>query len=280
MVYQFSLAPLVLHALYTQNGHFLTHWAQQLRPPALGCNFLNFIASHDGIGLRPVEGLLPETEIANLIQGMRDQGGYISMRTQTDGSQVPYEINIALFSACAQTQQGEDDFQVERFLCSQLIILTLQGLPALYIHSLIASENDQAGVELTGRTRSINRKKWPYDDINQRLNDPNSPQAQVLTQLKQALQQRRHCPAFHPDIDQKVIDLGKDFFIIWRGRQDLDAPLLAVFNLTPHSQTLDPSHIEDLPEIIHWRDLLAQQQFKYNTHWALAPYQVLWLVAE
>ena len=282
MVYQFTLAPLVLHALYRGDGQYLTHWAQQLRPPAEGCTFLNFTASHDGIGLRPVEGILPQREVDDLIAGMHRQGGYVSMRTKPDGSESPYEINIALFSAFRETSssRGPDQWQVDRFICSQLIMLTLQGIPALYIHSLVATENDQAGVERTGRTRSINRRKWDMNYLQALLENNNTSNAQVLQRLTAILKRRKKHKAFHPDVNQKVLDLGHDFFVVWRGLDELEFPLLAVFNLTAEIKSLDLSHEPGLVQHDKWVNLLEPTVFEPANPIELQPYQVLWLMPE
>lgn len=283
LVYQFSLAPLVLHALYRGDGYYLTQWAQQLKPPAKGCNFVNFTASHDGIGLRPAEGILPQREVEDLIAGMHRQGGYISMRTRPDGSESPYEINIALFSAFRETcnSQGPDQWQVDRFICSQLIMLSLQGIPAVYIHSLLATENDQTGVERTGRTRSINRKKWEKTYLKALLDGQNTSNSQVLNRLIHVLKRRKKHKAFHPDTSQKVLDLGSSFFAIWRGLNELDFPLLAIFNLTSEVKELDIQHETGLDNASGWVDILDHQHYQpLNQTLVLQPYQVLWLMPD
>ena len=281
IVYQFSLAPLVLHALYRGNGGYLTRWAQQLMPPPAGCTFLNFTASHDGIGLRPVEGILPEHEIQELISGMHRQGGYVSMRSRPDGSESPYEMNIALFSAFREISGSldPDQWQVERFICSQMIMLSLQGIPALYIHSLLATVNDQTGVERTGRTRSINRRKWEMNQLQPLLDAENSPNARVLKRLLSVLKKRKKHKAFHPDVGQKVLDVGQDLFVVWRGLGELDFPLLAVFNLTNQIKTLehDFEQANDISQ--DWVDLLDKKVHALNQPpLILQPYQVLWLM--
>ncbi|MBE0493029.1 MAG: sugar phosphorylase [Thiomicrospira sp.] len=283
LVYQFSLAPLVLHALYRGDGAYLTQWAQQLKPPAQGCNFLNFTASHDGIGLRPVEGILPQREIEDLITGMHRQGGYISMRTRPDGSESPYEINIALFSAFRETanSQGPDQWQVDRFINSQLIMLSLQGIPAIYIHSLLATENDQTGVERTGRTRSINRKKWDKTYLKALLDGQNTANSQVLNRLIHVLKRRKKHKAFHPDTSQKVLDLGTGFFAVWRGLGELDFPLLSIFNLTSEVKELDIQHEIGFESAEGWVNILDHEHYEpQNQLLVLQPYQVLWLMPD
>ena len=59
LVYQFSLPPLTAHALITGSAVYLTQWADSLRTLSEETTFFNFNASHDGIGIRPVSGILP-----------------------------------------------------------------------------------------------------------------------------------------------------------------------------------------------------------------------------
>ena len=216
MVYQFSLPPLLLHALHRGDASYLTDWAIDYPRPPGGCTYFNFTASHDGIGLRPLEGLLPEAEIAQLLDAMRGYGGYVSMKANADGIDTPYEINITYFDALRGTHRGSDALQVDRFVCAQSVMLALQGIPALYVHSLTATPNDQHGVEHSGRTRAINRHVWDLQRLNELLQDPQSDSARVFNELKRRLRVRRRHPAFHPDSDQQTLDLGNRVFALWR----------------------------------------------------------------
>ncbi len=54
LVYQFALSPLVFHAFLRGDAGYLQKWAASLEAPPAKCAFFNFLASHDGIGLRPV----------------------------------------------------------------------------------------------------------------------------------------------------------------------------------------------------------------------------------
>ncbi len=127
MVYQFSLPPLLLHALHTGSGQYLNEWANSLPPIPTGCTYLNFTASHDGIGVRPLEGLVPETEIERLIATVEERGGYVSKRTDgTSGSEKPYEFNITYFDALSDFGHSITDRHIARFLCSQAIMLGLK----------------------------------------------------------------------------------------------------------------------------------------------------------
>ena len=280
MVYQFTLPPLLLHALYHGNSRYLSSWAKDIPRPQKNCTYLNFIASHDGIGLRPAEGILPEQEVLSLVDGMHEYGGYVSMRTDPLGKESPYEINIALFDALKGIHEGIDEYQVERFICAHTIMIALQGIPALYFHSITGSGNDYQGVEQTGRTRSINRRKWQYEELLELLNNPSSSQATIFYELKRLLKIRRRQSAFHPDAGQETILLGENFFAFWRVSIDNQQRILAVSNITDKVQTLQlPVHPLAEGSCV-WRDLIERTVLSKGTReLKLYPYQCVWLEA-
>ena len=128
MIYQFSLPPLLLHALYTGNSKYLTNWAQSLPALPENCTYFNFTASHDGIGVRPLEGLIPRQELDDLIEAMKENGGEVSTKTNSNGTISPYEINITYFDAMKSTGRNQEEFQLRRFLASQTIMLAFKGI--------------------------------------------------------------------------------------------------------------------------------------------------------
>ncbi|MBO1926436.1 sugar phosphorylase [Thiomicrorhabdus sp. 6S2-11] len=283
MVYQFSLAPLILHALHRGDSTYLTDWAMNLEPPPENCTFLNFTASHDGVGLRPVEGILPQREVEDLVTNMHRLGGFVSMKSNPDGSQSPYEINITYFSALRETHNsnGPDQWQVERFICSQNIMMCLQGIPAFYVHSLTATPNDREGVEKTGRTRSINRRKWDYDYLQALIGSERSSNAEVIKRLTNLIKQRKKHKAFDPNTPQRILDLGSNFFALWRAGDGVKFPVLAIHNLTPEIQMLDVSEIDGFTAHTSWINLLGNQIMTSESQkTVLQPYQSMWLMPQ
>jgi len=283
MVYQFALAPLLLHALHRGDGRYLTDWASNLEAPPAGCTFLNFTASHDGIGVRPIEGILPQREVDDLITSMHRLGGFVTTKTNADGTESPYEINIALFSAFRETfhSNGPDQWQVDRFICSQNIMMTLQGIPAFYIHSFVATPSDREGVEKTGRTRSIKRRRWDYDYLQALIESGRTSNAEVLKRLTNILQRRKKHRAFHPDTPQQVIDIGFDFFALWRDSADLKFPLLAIHNLSNDIKIVNLSAIAGFERFSYWVNLLDNGVVSSaEDQYVLKPYQSIWLMPE
>jgi len=256
LVYQFALAPLTLHALVTGTSRVFMDWLLALEDPPPGCTFLNFTASHDGIGLRPAEGLLDDREVDALVDHVHRMGGFVSMRSTAGGGERPYEVNITLFDALGGTLEGgEDDAKVARFLASQVLMLSLQGIPALYIHSLLATRNDLDGVERTGRTRSINRAQVAIADIEADLADASTDRARVFTALSRILALRQRERAFSPDAVQ-VVHAVSDALVTFR-RGEGDHAVFVVVNVTNMVRTLDAELRADLGIGGAQRDLLA-----------------------
>ena len=274
LVYQFPLPPLVLHALVTCDSGPLMRWGASLAPPPAGCTFLNFTASHDGIGLRPAEGLLSEEEIEALVELVHGFGGFASMRALEDGTDRPYELNVSLFDVLRGTLAGEDALQVPRFLASQVLMLSLQGIPALYLHSLLATSNDLDGVERTGRLRSINRRRWQLEELESVLAGEGD-RGRVFSELRALLSVRAKEPAFSPDASQEFLPLS-DALISLRRATGPDAVLVLV-NVTTGDRELDAAARERLGIDGEVRDLISGEVFPAGIAVVLGPCRCLWL---
>lgn len=277
IIYNFSLPPLILDALLRGRSEHLRHWMMSMPPAPFGCTYLNFTASHDGIGLRPAEGLLSEQELEKMIEVIRRFGGEVSMRKMPDGSEKPYELNISLFDAMQGTINGPDGWQLQRFLCSQIIMMSLDGIPAFYIHSLLATPNDRRAFENEGRARLINRHKWDFDELTQRLNDSNSNQSQILQRLRELIGIRRNQEAFHPNATQYTLHLGKNYFGFWRQSMKRDQSIFVICNLTNQTRMLPLTRI-NLVITDSWKDLIRGSMV-HDIHDSIhfEPYQCIWL---
>jgi glycosidase len=252
VVYNFALPPLVLHTFNTGDASVLTKWASSLNLPSNRTTFLNFLASHDGIGLNPVRGLLTDTDIDRLVVNTLAHGGLISYKQNPDGTLSPYEMNINYFDALSNPTSDEPlDFQVRRFMAAQAIMLSLRGIPGIYFHSLFGSRNWNEGVKKTRRNRTINRQKLDIELLENDLNDPLSLRSQVFTRYNQLLLRRSSSAAFHPHGGQKILDLGPDVFAVLRSSPDCKQKVLCLQNVTPRSKSAG--------------------------NYSLEPYQTLWI---
>lgn len=277
IIYNFSLPPLLLHALWVGSSEYLTGWSMSLPPAPSGCTYLNFTASHDGIGLRPVEGMLPDGEIDSLVTGMQQFGGEVTTRAITSAGERPYEINISWFEAMKGTVKGIDAYQAERFLCTQVVMLGLEGIPAFYINSLFAAENDYEMLALTRHKRSINRKRWDLEKLEPQLFDNKAISSRIYCELKRLISIKSKQQAFHPNATQYTLHLGPKIFGFWRQSRCRDQSVFAIHNLTDSTQEMPLDNI-NLISTDNWVDLIALGTLDLSQdRLQLCPYQCLWI---
>ena len=276
-IYNFSLPPLLIHTLLTGDCRHLKTWMMSMPPARGGTTYFNFIASHDGIGMRPADGLLSEAEKARLLETLTSFGGKISLRTGPDGAAKPYEVNISLIDALAGTEDGRDDFQVDRFVCAHAIMLALEGIPGIYIHSLLGTPNDYEGLARTGRYRSINRRTWGREELAALLEDPDSKQSMILSRLSHLIRLRREQAAFHPNAVQFTMQLGLNIFGVWRQSADRRQDIFSISNVTNEPQSLELASV-NLVSTDSWWDLVSGDALdEAQAELELAPYQTVWL---
>ena len=278
VVYNFSLPPLLLHALQTGSARYVTRWAQSMDSPPRNCTFLNFTASHDGIGVRPLEGIIPTEERDKLVKTMRSLGGFVNEKTNEDGTSSPYELNITYFDAMGTPGAPDDETKVKRFLCSQTIAMSVKGIPAVYFHSLVAAPNDLEGVTKQGHNRAINRHKWNDDHLRSLLDDNASTNARVFDEYRRRLSVRSSQPAFHPDARQRVLSLLDEVFAVERLEAESGQSILCLFNLTGNDVVVSGSRVLLLIQA-GCTDMLGNKIKLVDGSLKLSPYESLWLTS-
>ncbi len=270
MVYNFTLPPLLLHAFLHEDIRKFSRWAAGLGLDSERTTFFNFTASHDGIGVRPLEGILPVAEIESLVTAVKERGGRVSYKQNSDGSQSPYELNITYLDAVA----GDVAQPARKFLASQAIQYVLPGVPATYIHSLLGTRNWQEGVRQTGMARTINRRKLQVDEVMRELEDPNSLRSQVFFSYIEMAALRRRQPALHPHAAFEILDVDHRVFAIRRvaGGQTLWA-------LTNVSSARVPVSLKSCGVSGSPRELFSGRRITGNER-VLAPFEYVWISQE
>ncbi|ECR3485903.1 TPA: sugar phosphorylase [Listeria innocua] len=215
MVYQFPLPPLVLHAIHHGNAEFLSNWAKNLELPEGKRTFFNFLASHDGIGLNPVRGIIPEADILALVDDLEKEGALVSYKQNPDGTKSPYEINVTYMDALSK-QADTDDLRLSRFLVAHAVLMSIPGVPAVYVQSILGSRNDYLGVETTGHNRSINRKKYDLAEITAELEQADSLRKETYDALTKLISTRKAESLFHPEIPMEVLESTAELFVVKR----------------------------------------------------------------
>ncbi len=280
MVYNFSLPPLVLHAFQTGSAETLSHWADRLELPSDQVTFFNFLASHDGIGVNPLRGILPEAEIEKAVQEVQAHGGLVSYKTDVDGTARPYELNVNYFDALNDPTADEPlDLQVDRFVTAHAILFAIRGVPGIYFHSLVGSRGWSEGVKLTGQNRTINRKKFQWQDLISAISDPNTRQARVFFRIRHFLKIRQRHAAFDPHSLQQVVKCAPEIFCVLRSSVDGSDHVLCLQNISGHQVSLKDFQLptEILPNP---RNLINGKFVGREGLMEIEPYQTIWLALD
>jgi sucrose phosphorylase len=238
MVYNFTLPPLLFHTMLAGDATRLREWVNTLETPSERTTFFNFTASHDGIGMRPVEGVLSAGEIDAMIAHTEATGGRVSYR-QVGGEQKPYELNVTYVDAVTDPAEPLS-MQVKRFLVTQAIMLAMAGVPAVYVHSLLGSRNDIAGMEQGGRNRLINRAKLDVRVLEEQLADEATFRHQVFEGYRELLRLRARVKAFHPNSAQQGVDVGNPAVFALLRTAATGERVLALHNVTGQPQDFAP----------------------------------------
>lgn len=239
LVYQFSLPPLLLDAFTSGDAGPITDWLDRLSEPPPGATYLNFTASHDGVGIRPLRGLVPPERVDRLIATAERRGGLVSTGRRPDGTDEPYELNVTYVDALAP-DEPDVELHARRFLATQAVMLALRGIPAVYFPSLVGTQNDHDAVLQSGQPRRINRRKFSRDELRQATAVPGSLQQCIGAGYRQLLQARLGRPALHPDAPQRVVRTGNPgVFALERTSLDGGERILIAVNVSGEPQTLD-----------------------------------------
>ena len=277
-IYNFALPPLLIHTLVEADSSRITRWLMSMPPAILGTTYFNFLASHDGIGLRPVEGLLSQGELDSMIDRLQENGALLSWREHADGTRTIYEVNVSLFDAFKQAGEAVDR-TLDRMILAHAILLGLEGVPAIYLHSFVATNNDLSRVENTGHNRAINRHQWALEELTGLLNNAESQHAQCLHAIKHLIDLRQRQPAFHPNATQFTLNCGRSIFGFWRQSLDRAQSVFCLYNVTSTSTTIAAASL-NLVGNDSWRDLISGEildLLSEDPSIELAPYQAVWL---
>ncbi len=287
MVYNFALPPLVLHAFH----RWRRLGADARGPPRSQhvsdtATYFNFLASHDGVGLLGARGILPDAEIDVLVAKVREHGGLVSYRDNGDGTPSPYELNVTWWSAlnredaerAASDCRWIDSSPRARSRCR------CRGVPGIYLPSLFGARNDTQTALASKDNRSINRKTIQVEPLVAMLSDRRSWVRQVATRFRRLLKRRAKQPAFHPNADQTVLDVGSSTFALVRTADPaIGALVLVLVNVTPLPQAVTVPLASVGSHAPLWRDTLSLRHVKASAdalHVSLRPYDILWLVPE
>ena len=273
-IYNFSLPPLLMHAFLFENSSALNKWSNKLPSTKLGNNYLNFIASHDGIGMRPVEGILSKTSIQNLLKRFKKNGSKFSFRKIQNKTKKVYEANITVFNALQKSDNDpKGKYFFERYISAHAIMISFEGIPAVYFNSLFGTSNDEAKFIISGNNRDVNRYRWNNTNLLNKLKNNKSKQYIFYKNITNLLKIRRKQTAFHPNAYRQTINLGPKIFCFKRVSLDKRQTIICITNLSSKVQNTKLKI-----NLLNFKNLiLPNHQLVNKSVIEIQPFQTLWL---
>lgn len=237
LVYNFTLAPLLVYSVMKEDVTVLTKWASSLQMPSNKVCFFNFTASHDGLGMRPLQGIIPDSEILDLAKRAEKHGGQVGYKNNEDGSQSPYELNCNYLDLLSDSNESDDD-RVAKMMLTQSLMLAFPGVPGIYFHSLVGSRNYYKGVEESGIKRRINREKLNFNTLEKELKSEGSLRNRIYSSYKKILSVRTSQKAFNPFAEATYAKLANNKVFVLKRVFENDT-IYAVYNFSNKSQNIN-----------------------------------------
>ncbi|MGC8742742.1 MAG: sugar phosphorylase [Verrucomicrobiia bacterium] len=266
LVYNFPLPPLVLFTLLSKDATKLTRWVESHsleRQEKKKVCYLNFLASHDGIGVTPVSTILDKSELDLLIQQTLNRGGFVSYKSLPDGAKAPYELNINYLDALSDGFNNIEQ-DINKFIAAHSIMLSLSGTPAVYFHSLFGSQGDRDAAIKSGIFRRINRQKLYLEQFIQQMDDQCSIRQKVYQKLSLLLHTRRQISAFNPYGKQTAIDAGKENFVLLRQSPSGDSTLIAITNISGKKNKFEITLPREYINTI-WKSVFSLKEYRVKS---------------
>ena len=273
-IYNFSLPPLLIHAFLFENSSFLNKWSKNLPNTKDENCYLNFIASHDGIGIRPTEGFFNEKTLNNFLNRLKKNGSKFSYRNIQNKVKKVYEANITVFDALKKSdydQKGE--FYLERYISAHAIMISFEGIPAIYFNSIFGTSNDETKFVITGNNRDVNRYRWNLRNIINKLKNNKTKESIFYQNICYLLNIRRKQKAFHPNASRINMNFGPKIFGFKRISRDKKQTIICVTNLSSVAQKIKIKRNNQ-----KMRNLMGSNiQIKNNQFVFLKPFETLWI---
>lgn len=274
LVYQFTHFPLAVHAVHTGQAGPYRDWLATLAP-FRGRQFVTALGSHDGMGMKPLRGRLPEDELEAFAARLaEDHGGLPNHAVLPGGRRIVYEVCATPWDLINAPGQPH---ALERYRAVAALGLLPRGLPGFYVNGVfgLGGHHPEEGLD---ENRTVNRQRLDAAWLDGQLADPASRPARVLAMLRHLLARRAALPAFDPDAPAlEPLDLGAGLVAARVPACDPEHDLVALVDVAGAGRSLDPSALAAaLPGEGPLVDHLDEAEVPAGTL-EVPPYGVLWV---
>ena len=248
--YNPQLMALLWNSLATRKVRILKH-AMDLRfTIPSGCAWVNYVRCHDDIGFSFSNDDVTDLGLDPLAHRRFLTEFYTGRFPGSFAEGLPFQENIAtgearisgtcaslvgLGRALANNDEAETDLAIRRILLLHGVILTIGGIPLLYLGDEIGMLNDDDYARdpaKLGDTRWVHRAAFDWGRAEQRR-DPAQVPGRIYQDLLRLIQIRQQNPAFDR-AETEIVDTGNErVFGYFRTNGDHSVLVLANFSEDP-----------------------------------------------
>ena len=295
---QLSYNPLLMALLWeslaTREVRLLQHSMSERFRITPGCAWVNYVRVHDDIGWTFDDAAASRLGI-NGYDHRRFLNSFYTGRFPGSFSRgLPFMENprtgdARISGTCASLaglekalrgqDNGEIELAVRRVLLIHSIILSIGGIPLIYLGDEVGTLNDYSyrnNPAKAGDSRWVHRPFTDWARVAQRYESGSIP-GRIFGRLRHLIEVRKENAAFAGG-NMQVVDPGNGHVFAYV-RQGGEGRVLVLCNFSEHEQRVAANTVRASGLSYSFRDLVSREDLELKDELLLAPYQFVWLIA-
>jgi amylosucrase len=256
------------------------------------CSWINYIRCHDDIGWTFDDEDAHSLGIDPLGHRQFLNEFYTGQFAGSFARGVPFQYDFetgdvrisgtlaslaGLEKATIEGNQAEVDLAVKRIAMLRSVVLSIGGVPLIYLGDEWGVLNDYSYVTNPAKSadsRWIHRTRMIWEDVD-KWQDPHSVPRRIYDDLLHLIRLRRKLPALAGS-EMEIIKTGNSH-ILGYIRHVLGDRITVLVNFSDTERVVNANYIRVCGLGYLYRDLVADQAYCENQDLTLAPYQYVWL---
>lgn len=172
----------------------------------------------------------------------------------------------------------EVELAIRRILLLHSVILSIGGIPLLYLGDEVGTLNDygySSVPALASDSRWVHRPVLIWERVERQRN-PLTVEGQIYGGLCRLIAARQGCRAFR-DAGAEIVELGNDHVFAYV-RQGAGARVLVLANFTEQEQVVDRNQLRIHGPGYEYTDLVTGDRVAADQDLVQTPYQFAWLL--
>ncbi|MCC2110921.1 MAG: alpha-glucosidase C-terminal domain-containing protein, partial [Hyphomicrobiales bacterium] len=288
--YNPNLMALLWNALATREVRLLRHGLQKRFSLPEGCAWVNYVRCHDDIGWAFSDDDAREIHIhprdhrrflTEFYTGQFPGSFSRGLPFQEDAATGEARISGTTASLCGleialqDEDAKEQDLAMRRILLLHGVIMTIGGIPLIYLGDELGMLNDydyEKDPEKDGDSRWVHRPYFDWERAESRR-DTDTVIGRIYTGLLRLAQVRQKTPALISS-DTEIIDTGNEHAFGYF-RHHGDQSLLILANFTEEEQQISGRHLRLLGWDKTFTDLIGGKTLTATQKLVMEPYQFM-----